>query len=94
VSRPVWTLRYMRYHSAGEYTAQTFQEAVSVAMGYIEDGWAAPVEIIAPDGSVAADGDWLDTAYSRHWGVPSFEEYVAASTPHPHQPADRGAGAE
>jgi hypothetical protein len=63
-----YVVEYMRHHSPGRYEAETLTEAIRVAMGYVEDGWASPDRILGPDGNVVVDDAAMDRMYSRDWG--------------------------
>lgn len=66
--RPQWTARYMRYHQPGHAECDTLDEAIGVLAWGEEEGEMAGVEIVAPDGSVALEGDELDQAITKHLG--------------------------
>lgn len=80
MSRP-WVVEYMRYHYPGQYEADTLTEAIAVAMGYIEDGWAAPTAILGPDGAVVVNKPALSEMYAHDFGVISSDAIVAKYGP-------------
>lgn len=64
-----WTARYVRYGQSGEEGHDTLGEAVGFLAWGQEEGALAPVDVVAPDGSVALAGDELDRAMAERLGA-------------------------
>ncbi|MET9222367.1 hypothetical protein ABZX65_26885 [Streptomyces sp. NPDC003300] len=61
----VWIARYLTYHHPGEEEFPTLEEAIGFLAWGEEAGRLAGMAIIAPDGSVALDGERLDRALAE-----------------------------